>query len=62
MHVVDDTAFLTLEGLLLGRGGGEGRGDCNNGADRTELDNLVKALMDNMAMSEDVLKMLEKFQ
>ena len=24
LHVVDDTAFLTLESLLLGRGGGEG--------------------------------------
>ena len=60
MHVVDDTAFLMLESLLLGRGGGEG--DCNDGADRTELDNLVKALMDNMAMSEDALKVLEKFQ
>ena len=44
------------------REGGEGRGDCNDGADRTELDNLIKALMDNTAMSEDVLKVLEKFQ
>ena len=28
----------------------------------TELDNLIKALMDNTAMSEDALKVLEKFQ
>ena len=40
----------------------EGREDCNNEADRTELDNLIKVLMDNMAMSEDALKVLEKFQ
>ena len=45
---------------MLGRGGGER--DCNDGADRTELDNRVKALMDNTAMSEDALKVLEKFQ
>ena len=29
---------------------------------RMELDNLVKVLMDNTAMSKDALKVLEKFQ
>ena len=43
----------------VARKGGKGREYCNDGVNRTELDNLVKVLVDNTAMSEDALKVLE---